>query len=326
MMKKKFGILLAAILFVLAVATGCGTSTTTSGNGEIKILLALNETDTFRQMLVDAAQKKASEEGVILDVKDAEGSIENQVAFLKAAEADGYNAIICSPVSIDTIVELKASAGELPIIFINTCPDDKYLEAGKYIYVGSSESIAGQYQAEYILDALSDKNELNVVVLKGPKGHSATVGRTGGAKKTLEASGKTIHYVFDDYADWDADRAKEMFKIFLSTGRTPDCVVCNNDSMALGVVEACKDEKIDPASIVIVGVDATEGGCESIENGEMAFTVYQSATGQGEAAVRAAICFAKGESVDNLEGVTEDSKYVWVPFEKVDSSNVSSYH
>lgn len=325
-MKKKFGILALVIILVLTTFTGCGSNTSGSGNGEIKILLALNEADTFRQMLVEAAQATASEEGVVLDVKDAGGSIENQVAFIKSAEADGYDAIICSPVSIDTTVELKASAGNLPIIFINSCPADKHLEAGKYIYVGSSESIAGQYQAEYILDALSEKSELNVVVLKGPKGHSATEGRTEGAKKTLEASGKTIHYVFDDYANWDTARAKELFQIFLTTGKTPDCVICNNDSMALGVVEACKEKNIDLSTLLVVGVDATAEGCESIENGDMAFTVYQSAKGQGEAAVQAAIRFAKGESVEDMDGVTDDCKYIWVPFEKVDSNNVANYH
>lgn len=58
----------------------------------------------------------------------------------------------------------------------------------------------------------------------------------------------------------------------------------------------------------------------------MKFTVYQSAKGQGEAAVLAAIRFAKGESIDNMEGATDDSKYIWVPFEKVDKNNVASYH
>lgn len=325
-MKKKLGILLAAVIFILTAFTGCGSGSTRTGNGGIKILLALNETDTFRQSLVEAAQAAASEEGVQLDVKDAEGSIENQVSFIKSAEADGYNVIICSPVSTDTVVELKASAGNLPIIFINTCPDDKHLKAGQYIYVGSDEKTAGQYQAEYILDTFSGKDELNVVILKGPKNHSATIGRTNGAKKTLEASGKTIHYVFDDYANWDADRAKEMFQVFLTTGATPDCVICNNDSMALGVIEACKEEGIDLSSLPVLGVDATADGCAAIEDGDMAFTVYQSAKGQGEAAVWAAIRLAKGESVDDIEGVTEDSKYIWVPFEKVDSGNVDSYN
>ena len=57
----------------------------------------------------------------------------------------------------------------------------------------------------------------------------------------------------------------------------------------------------------------------------MAFTVYQSATGQGEYIVKAAMEIAKGNSIKDIDYATEDCKYVWVPFEKVDSSNVKNY-
>lgn len=324
-MRKKLGILLSIVMLGMTVFAGCGGNKGAASNKEVKVLLALNEMDTFRQTLVEAAQKTAEEEGVQLDVKDAEGSIENQVNFLKSAEKDGYNVILCSAVSTETVVELKASAGDIPIIFINSCPDEKQLKEGKYIYVGSDESVAGQFQAEYVLDKLADKDEINVVFLKGPKVHSATLGRTSGAKQTLEASGKKINYVFEDYANWDQEQAKKMFEIFLKTGADVDCVICNNDSMALGVIDACKEAKIDLDELPVLGVDATADGCAAIQAGDMAFTVYQSALGQGEAAVKAAIQFAKGESVDSLEGVTEDGKYVWVPFERVDESNVSDY-
>lgn len=46
---------------------------------------------------------------------------------------------------------------------------------------------------------------------------------------------------------------------------------------------------------------------------------------QGESAVYAAIALATGKDVTTLEGATADGLYVWVPFEKVDSSNVKNY-
>ena len=57
----------------------------------------------------------------------------------------------------------------------------------------------------------------------------------------------------------------------------------------------------------------------------MAFTVYQSGKGQGEAAVKAGIRMARKESLDSMEGVSEDGLYVWVPFEKVEIGNVANY-
>lgn len=322
-MKKITGLL--GIIGLLGVTVlGCGNQNTQNST-DTKIYLTLNEMDDFRQTLVDAALEKATEEGVRLDVGDAGNVIETQVSLIKNAAAQSYDVILCGAVSIDTVVELKASAGDTPIIFFNSCPDKKYLEKGKYVYVGSDEQVAGQYQAEYVLDKLASKDEINVVLLKGPKGHSATVGRTNGAKTTLQASGKKINYVFEDYANWDAGQAKKLFELFLQTGSPVDCVICNNDSMALGVVEACKEAGIDLSTLPILGVDATADGCAAIQNGEMAFTAYQSGLGQGQKAVEMALSLAKNEAGQGIEGITEDGLYVWVPFERVDSSNVSSY-
>ncbi len=324
-MRKKLGILLSVVMIGMLALTGCGSDSGVASNKDIKILLVLNQMDSFRETLVAAARNTAEAEGVQLDFKDAEGSIEKQVNYLKSAEAEGYNVILCSPVSAETVVELKASAGDIPIVFINSCPDEKQLKEGKYVYAGSDEYVAGQFQAEYVLDRLAGRQEINVVLLKGEKAHSATNGRTKGVKQTLESSGKTINYVFEDYADWNQELSKHLFETFLRTGSPVDCVLCENDSMALGVIEACKEANIDLGTLPVLGVDATADGCAAIKNGEMAFTVCQSGAGQGEAAVKAAIQFAKGESVDSLEGVSEDGKYVWVPFEKVDSTNVSQY-
>lgn len=321
---KKVIMTLGVLLLMAATVLGCSNQGT-KNTSQTKIYLTLNEMDDFRQTLVDAAMNDAAAEGVLLDVEEADNSIETQVAQIKTASEQGYDVILCGAVSIDTVVELKASAGDTPIIFFNSCPDKKHLEKGKYIYVGSDEQVAGQFQAEYVLDKMASKDEINVVLLKGPNGHSATIGRTNGVKQTLKKSGKKINYVFEDYANWDSEQAKKLFKLFLETGSPVDCVICNNDGMALGVVEACKEEGIDLSTLPVLGVDATADGCEAIKNKEMAFTVYQSGLGQGQKAVEMAICLANDNQEQSVEGITEDGLYVWVPFEKVDSSNVSEY-
>ena len=47
--------------------------------------------------------------------------------------------------------------------------------------------------------------------------------------------------------------------------------------------------------------------------------------GQGKMAIETAIAVVNGSDVTKLEGATKDGLYVWVPFEKVDSSNVKDY-
>lgn len=322
-MKKSVCLIGMAVVLAASLA-GCGTESAKS-NGKADLYLTLNAMDDFRQTLVDVASEKAGETGATLTVESAEDSIEVQVQGIKAATEKGCDVILCGAVSADTIVEIKATAGDTPIVFFNNCPDKKHLSKGKYVYVGSDEAVAGQYQAEYVLDKFASKEEINVVLIKGPKNHSATDGRTKGVKQVFKESGKKVNYVFEDYANWDTELAKELFTLFLKTGSPVDCVICNNDGMALGIVEACKEAGIDLSNLPVLGVDATAAGCEAIKNGEMAFTVYQSGLGQGQKAIETAAAFASGSDGQEIEGITEDGLYVWVPFEKVDSSNVAQY-
>ncbi|MBO4506413.1 MAG: sugar ABC transporter substrate-binding protein [Lachnospiraceae bacterium] len=326
-MKRMLRILLSIMLLGAMMCTACGSSAS-GGKNKVKIYLTMYnmaKAGSFRGSLVEAAQNRATSLGATLDVEYADNSIETQVEQIKKAAAAGYDAIICAPVDADTAVELEANAGDVPIVFICNCPEDKRLVANKYIYVGSDENVAGQMQAEYALEKFRSKSTLNVMIIKGPKGQSATTGRTKGAKLALEASGKTINYVFEDYADWDKGIAREMFEIFLRTGNDLDCIFCNNDTMAMGIVAACKDLGIDLKNLPIMGVNAASDACQAIIDGEMALTVFQSGLGQGQAAVDAAMKFAAGETVKDIEGATDDQKYVWVPFERVDSTNAAKY-
>ena len=323
-MKRTWSIILVVAL-CMSLMSACSKSTSVSNKEDVKIFLTLSQGDTFRNSLVEAAKKTAESEGVVLDSADAEGSVEKQVEQIKSAVKEGYDVILCNPVNIDMALELEADAGDLPIVFFNSCPDESRLEAAKYMYVGSNEQYAGQYQAEYILDKCADKSEINVVIMKGQQDHPATIGRTDALMDTLLASGKTINFVFIDYANWDQATAQELFGVFLTTGKDFDCVACNNDSMALGVIDACKENKVDMSSKLILGVDATADGCAAIESGDMAFTAYQSASGQGEYSVKAAIALVTSGSITDLKYSSEDGKYIWVPFEKVDKDNVKNY-
>ena len=77
----------------------------------------------------------------------------------------------------------------------------------------------------------------------------------------MESSGKTINYVFEDYADWNQELSKHLFETFLRTGSPVDCVLCENDSMALGVIEACKEANIDLCSVAGCGCDGRRVRC-----------------------------------------------------------------
>lgn len=322
-MRKKISVVFSAVAMAVLLS-GCQKKET-ADSSSVKIYYAAIESGTYYEGWADRLQEQAASYGAAFDVGYAEKSVEMQDAQIKNAASGGCDVFLCGLVSPDTVTAVKAAAGGIPIVFINNAPDDSQLEKDRYIYVASDEFMAGQYQAEYILEQFQDKDEINVAILKGPKGASGTVGRTSGLKRTLKASGKKIHYVFEDYADWNSDLAQELMGIFLKTGKSVDCVAANNDDMALGGLAAFEQAGVSTDSVLFLGVDASTGGCQAIADGKMDFTVYQPMSAQISAAIEAAERLAGGRSVSGMEGAVEDGKYILIPFEKVDIQNVAQY-
>ncbi len=77
--------------------------------------------------------------------------------------------------------------------------------------------------------------------------------------------------------------------------------------------------------MTVLGIDATADGCKAIEDGKMDFTVYQSAVGQGESAVYAAIALATGKDVTTLRELRKMVYMSGCHLKNVDSSNVKNY-
>ncbi len=322
MKQKNRSVLLAAAMLVL-FGNGCGDSDLAAGS--TKIYYTAIESGDYYEGWASRLEEQASAQGASFAAGYAENSVETQDAQIKEAVADGYDVLLCGLVSPDTVTEIKAAAGDTPMVFINNAPADSALEKDKYVYVASDEFMAGQYQAEYILERFGQKDEINVAILKGPKDASGAVGRTKGLKQTLKASGKKINYVFEDNAGWNTEKAQELMAMFLKTGQPVDCVASNNDDMALGARAAFEQAGVSTDSVLFLGVDASVGGCQAIAEGRMDFTVFQPTDSQISFAVEAAKRLAGGQSIAGLEGASEDGKYILVPFEKVDSSNVAQY-
>lgn len=311
-------------LLTISTIAGCGSASNTSGSKGSKILFIMTDVnDTFRKTLSDAVMSAASSQGVSIDMVETGGSLDAEIDLLSSAKEKGYGAVILRPTDNSTALQLNV-ASSVPIIYVNNQPSDEHLTGDKFIFVGSDEYQAGQYQAEFVAKKLGKKS-MDVIIFEGEKGHSGTIGRTSAVKQTLKSLGVTANYVFVDFANWSDTEAAEKFEVFLKTGQNVDAIFCNNDTMALGAIEAMKAHGLDYTAIPVAGVDATADGCASIAAGEMAFTVLQSAEGQASKAVEAAKVLSGGGNLSNIEGVSKDHKYIWVDFEPVDASNVSQY-
>ncbi|MBR1623024.1 MAG: substrate-binding domain-containing protein [Pseudobutyrivibrio sp.] len=324
--KNLIVLLLTVVMALGMLLTGCGGSSSSGGgSSSAKIFYTAPPDDDFKALLKTALTENAQTEGVTLDIGEGCNSVNDQVQQIKQAASGGYDAIICLPVDRSTALQLEVSAGDIPLIFVNASPDEEYLEKDKYIVVSSYEMDAGAYQAEYVWNALGKPSSFNAVLLRGPVTHNAAIARSVSVYKYFKENGVDVNFVFDDSANWEEEQAKDMMAVVQKTGQSFDAVFCNNDSMAVGVADYLSSHGYDLSKIPVVGVDATAGGCQSIVDGKMQFTVYQSASGQGQKAIQCAKALATKGTAAGIEGLSDDGLYIWVPFEKVDSSNVKNY-
>ena len=283
----------------------------------ITIGVSLYARDQFISTLEQGILAAAEAAGVTVDSQEANNDTQKQAEQVRTFAAKGYDVMIVNLVDTSTAETIIAEAGGIPIIFVNRRPADSVLVEGKYAYVGSQEWDAGKMQAEFLAKYFAGRTDpINYVLFMGQLGLENTQQRTESVKTELTNAGFTLNKVFEDTGKWDRATAMDMMQTFLGTGAAFDCVICNNDEMALGVIEALKAGGIDLTKVPVVGIDATDMACESVKNSEMAMTVFQDAAGQGAKCIELAKLAAEGK-------LTE--LFGWVPFQPVTIDNVADF-
>lgn len=327
---RRMSIILLSLILVIPMITGCSKEanevdeqkvTVSDINEEAKsykIGLTMSSRDQFLSTLETAVKDSASILGnVEVTAFDSEDDIQKQLSHIDSFIASKMDVIIVNLVNTDTTEEIIAAAKGTPIVFVNRTPLEETLKKYDNVsYVGSNESEAGILQAKYLSEYFAEKDvtEINYVLLMGILGLQSTNARTDSVKTSLEEYGFTLIKQFEDTAKYDRATAMSKIQQFIGTGKPFDVIIANNDEMALGAIEALKSAGI--TDIPVVGIDATANALVAIEIEEMACSIFQDATGQGEGALNMAYAYATGG---------ETSKYDWIPFMLVTKDNVANF-
>ncbi|MDR0498158.1 MAG: sugar ABC transporter substrate-binding protein [Holophagales bacterium] len=296
---------------MLIVTTG-GFAKGQSQGSKIVIGVTLqNLSEEFMTMLRVAMEQEAKKyPNVELIVNDGEGRPDKQASQLDSFIAQGVKAVIISPVDANALapaVKAVAAAG-IPII---TCSADVSGNQGQ-VWVGSENENGGFLEAQYVAEKLGGKG--NIAVLRGPLGAFAEQGRFRGYQQALSKY-PDIKIVFDQTGNWQREQAMSLVENWLSTGTKIDAILCQNDGMALGALEAVKAAG-KKNQIIIAGIDAIKDALDSIKASELDATCFQDALGQGRGALEMAVKAANGEKITRNN----------IPFELVTKGNVDGYY
>lgn len=217
----------------------------------------------------EAAEKSLKDAGVDVKIK-VDGTTDESDEIGQQTMTDnlvnqGYNALMLSPISDSNLTSSvdNAKTKKIPTINVN----DGLISAADY-FVGPDAYQNGELAAEWVSKQLGDEGEVAIVV--GMAKAFAARERTAGFKGWIKDNNSGLKVVAEQNADWDRQKAKELASTWIQQNPDLKAIFCNNDDMALGVVEAVEEAKAD---ILVVGVDGIGEAYDSIREGKLDATV-----------------------------------------------------
>lgn len=338
---KKTRLILGALLLVAGL-TGCGgekteTSKETAGKKLNIGFTAYKYDDNFialyRKVVEAEAQKMKDSINLIMnDSQNSQQTQNDQINVMLSKGVDALAINLVDPAAGKTVMEMIQKEN-VPLIFYNKKPDKSVIEAyDKAYYVGIDPNAQGVAQGELIMKNWKANPELDLnkdgilqyVMIKGEPGHPDAEARTKYSVQTLNENGIQTEQLHLDTAMWDTAQAKDKMETWLAgpNGDKIEVVICNNDGMALGAIEALKAAN---KSIPVYGVDALPEAIVKIEAGEMAGTVLNDSKGQGTATWKMVVNLAQGKEITEGTDYQLVDKELLVPSIGIDKENASQF-
>jgi methyl-galactoside transport system substrate-binding protein len=328
-----FLVLLTAASFAFAGGSSQG------GSGQPTIGVAIYKfDDTFMSYTRNAIEQNAQGKAVVttVDSQNAQPTQNDQVDQFITKK---LNAIAINPVdrtAAGAIID-KAKAGKVPVVFFNREPfAEDMAKWDQVYYVGAKAEESGTMQGDIVAEywkanPAADKNKdgvIQYIMLKGEPGHQDAELRTEFSIKAITAAGLKVQLLAEDTAMWDRPRAVEKMDAFFARfGDQIEVVLCNNDDMALGVIESLRKAGYFTGGkyLPVVGVDATAPALQALSEGTLLGTVLNDAQNQGKATFDTAFALATGANPANAGWKITDGKYIWVPYQKVTRDNYKNF-
>jgi len=268
-MKK---ILLLTIVVSLLVPLGAFAAGRgeTADDGEIVIGMSVPGLQfPFFVTMRDQAEAAAAELGARIVFADGQNDSAKQTADIEGFISRGVDAILISPITVDSQVPVMERAMEAGIPVASV--DRKANTDNILVHVGADNVEGGRAAARYIIEQLGGSGR--VIELEGTPGASAAIDRSTGFNEVMAES--DVEIIASQPADFNRAEAQTVMENLIQSNPDFDAVFGANDEMIIGAIEAMRGSGIAVEDIVTVGFDATPDAFSYIEDGLLDATVDQ---------------------------------------------------
>ena len=307
---------LAAIVSVIAlVVTACsdsgsspsegggGASGSQTASGDCSVAVSWNNFQQPRWAAKDKPNIQETVEaggGTYTDA-DADLDTEQQLTDIETFVNQGVDVLILLAQNNQAVLPgvEQAKAAGIPIIAY-----DRLVEDPDLLYITFDNVGVGEAEAEAMFEAVP---EGTYVLIKGDPGdpNASTFLPQGwdnaGLQEKIDAGDITI---FDDqFTDaWDTETARDNMEAIIDAandaGTQIDAVLAENDSTAVGVVQALQDKNYD--AIPVSGQDGDTANLQYVAQGLQYVDVWKDANELGKVAGAAALQLCEGTAMADI--------------------------
>ena len=274
-----------------AVGLALGTRPSFAARKDLTIATSLPSLSFpfFVHMQKQLAAEAAAQGGVKLIETDGQNQATKQTGDVEAAVTQKVDAIVISPLDVDAMAPALQAAVEagVPVVTIDRRVKNV---TGILAHVGADNVAGGEAQGNAIIAAFP--NGARIFHLQGQPGAGPAIDRNKGLHSVLDKVKDKYQIVFEQTANFARAEALSVTEAGLAgAANPPDVIVCANDDMALGAMEAVKARNL--TGIKIYGFDALPEALKMVKEGAMAGTVEQFPGEQSRIAMRIAVAFAR---------------------------------
>lgn len=241
--------------------------------------------------------------------KDQSEQLRQIDSFISQGAA-GLIIIPCMTAAAEEFLEPLRAADIPAVLFRREVEEGLLQSCGRVAYVGSDGAQAGALQGQLILSSpnrgdLNGDGVLSYVLLQGEPERIDTLQRTESLRRGLAGSGPVPQELGTVCCGGEQEKARRFCARLLEKyGQDIEAVICNDDVMALGALEAITEAgRTVGGDILLAGIGGASQALEKIRDGAMTGTVTEDPANQAETAVRVLERLMAGAPVEKINYV-----------------------
>jgi ribose transport system substrate-binding protein len=244
-------------------------------------------------------------------VPDTPDSVPEQIVLIERAieaKPDAAVFVPCHETQVNDAI-LRFDAANIPLFNIIT----PTTAGARVLFVGSDDRALARDIARHLFARMGGRGA--IVVMEGTPASATSHHRLAGFRNAL-AEHPSIQVLRSLQGEYQRNTARDVFLAASDCWPKIDAVLCANDAMALGALDAI-DRAGSDVRPLIVGVNAIPEAVAAIAAGRMLASASFDAMAMSEIATEAAVRHLRGERVP---------AEIMLPVQVIDASNCAAWN